>query len=315
MISIVIPIFNQQDTVHNTIQSALNQDYCDFEILVVDDGSTDSSADVVKKIQSSDSRIKIFQKKNGGVSSARNEGIRQAKSDFIAFLDADDLWEPNYLQEQVKLIKDFPNAEMWGIAWGIKQNNRKKNKKNNIPKNFRGIVTNQWPRDIHLFWTSAVVIHKPVLEKVDYFDESIRIGEDLDMWCRITLQFKVAFYNKILAFYNFDAENRAMKKMKPNLKYCLPYYMEKYNAIQYNKPDFVYFFHSYCAGFIIPYYFGTKEERSLSKGTLQKLNYSIIKTKYSLFYKTPYYLGFLIHFLFTFKNHVRSIILPNIQYK
>ena len=99
MFSVVIPLYNKQDCIRNTVQSVLNQTFPDFEINIVDDGSTDRSLESARQFD--DPRIRVFSKPNGGVSSARNYGIRQSRKKYIAFLDADDLWYPDYLSERI----------------------------------------------------------------------------------------------------------------------------------------------------------------------------------------------------------------------
>ena len=102
MISIIIPLYNKVKSITQTLNCVMQQSYQDFEVVVVDDGSTDGSIDVVHKFL--DERIRVVSKSNGGVSSARNVGIKEAKYNYIALLDADDYWEPNYLEEQVQKI-------------------------------------------------------------------------------------------------------------------------------------------------------------------------------------------------------------------
>lgn len=120
-ISVVIPLYNKQNAIAATLQSVLAQTYTNFEVIVVDDGSTDDSANVAeavlreRKVYGVECKGKVVRKANGGVSSARNRGIQEAKYDYIALLDGDDLWDEHYLEEQVKLIEDFPEAKMWGI--------------------------------------------------------------------------------------------------------------------------------------------------------------------------------------------------------
>ena len=101
MISIVIPLYNKERAIINTLQSVLAQTYTDCEIIIVDDGSTDNSLNVVHKRISEleNERIRVIHKKNGGVSSARNRGIKEAKGEYVALLDGDDLWEPTFLEE------------------------------------------------------------------------------------------------------------------------------------------------------------------------------------------------------------------------
>ena len=120
--SIVIPLYNKEKHVARAINSILNQTYQDFEIIIVDDGSTDFSYEEVKKIN--DPRIKIIRQKNLGVSSARNTGIKEAKNNYIGFLDADDKWKPDFLETIKKLIKDFPGAGAYATSYEIQKENR-----------------------------------------------------------------------------------------------------------------------------------------------------------------------------------------------
>src|SRR5690606_29446795 len=106
MFSVVIPLYNKERSIKQTVQSVLDQTFTDFEIVIVNDGSTDNSLQVVENID--DQRIRIINKPNGGVSSARNKGINEANFNWIAFLDGDDLWKPNHLEIIRGLIDKFP---------------------------------------------------------------------------------------------------------------------------------------------------------------------------------------------------------------
>src|SRR5574344_1659635 len=113
MFSIVIPLYNKAKSIAATIQSILGQSFADFELIIVDDGSTDDSVQVVNRF--TEKRIRLIQKKNGGVCSARNVGILHAEYDFIGLMGGDDYWDRDYLLEQQRLIIEFPEAVMWGI--------------------------------------------------------------------------------------------------------------------------------------------------------------------------------------------------------
>ena len=110
MISVIIPLYNKQDSITGTIQSVLGQSVTDFELVVVDDGSTDNSVVMVQEIH--DERIRVISKQNGGVCSARNAGIRAAHGEYVALMDADDIWDKDYLKEQLRMVADFPDCHM-----------------------------------------------------------------------------------------------------------------------------------------------------------------------------------------------------------
>ena len=250
MISVVIPLYNKQSCIGSTIESVLNQSYQNFEVIVVDDGSTDGSADVVRQIQ--DPRIRLIQKSNGGVSSARNAGIRQSKSELIAFMDADDLWSSEYLQEIDRLNSAFPDAAIMGTSYYLLKGGNQAVTNNKLPKGYVGIVDNvRWEYG-HLYWTSAVCCKKSALEEVGMFDERIAYGEDTDVWWRIMLKYPAAYSNKPLAVYRFDEENRAMNKRIP-LEKLYVYYFEKYAEDRKANEAFRHFIDKECMWWLYPY--------------------------------------------------------------
>ena len=205
MISVVIPLYNKEKQIANALNSVLNQTYDDFEVIVVDDGSTDLSATIVE--QYTDSKIKLIRKENGGVSSARNRGIIEAKSEYIAFLDADDEWRADFLQEISDLIIQYPYCKARGTNYlmhsGDKQENTILRK---IPfEDERGILTNYFEicscshPPIH---SSCICINKDVLTKIGGFPMGIKSGEDLITWARVAVETEFAYSLRPLAIYN-----------------------------------------------------------------------------------------------------------------
>jgi len=211
--SIVIPLYNKEHFIVQTIESVLAQSFQDFEIIVVNDGSTDASLEKLHTIQNP--KLKVFTIKNRGVSHARNYGIKKASSDYIVFLDADDIWLNNHLEELKQLLEAYPNCGLYANAYEerigktIIPSNYK-----NIPntKNWKGIVEDYFDASIYssIAWTSAVMVPKKILEAVNRFDEKITLGagEDTDLWIKIALKYPVAFNNKVTAIYNLHADNR-----------------------------------------------------------------------------------------------------------
>ena len=211
--SIIIPLYNKEQHIKSTLESALAQSFQDFEIIVVNDGSTDDSCAIVESLE--DHRIKLFTIKNQGVSHARNYGIEKASSDLIVFLDADDLWRNNHLENLNELYKAFPNCGLYASAY------LKKNEKilipvihKNIPstEHWMGIVENYFESSAinSIAWTSAVMIPKSIIETVGNFNENITLGagEDTELWIRIALNHPVAFSNTVTAIYNLHSDNR-----------------------------------------------------------------------------------------------------------
>jgi glycosyltransferase involved in cell wall biosynthesis len=215
--SVVIPLYNKENYIQDTIESALNQTFADFEIIVVNDGSTDESLNIVEN--NNDSRIKTHSIKNSGVSRARNIGIQKAKSDYIVFLDADDLWEKNHLEELYKLLKANPDCGIYAMGYFKIFNNNKPIKASfHGHDNFCGIVENFFLASTIdcIAWTSAVMIPKTIFNTIGGFNETIRSGQDTELWIRIALKYKVAFCSKATAnkIINFDEYHLSNSKFK-----------------------------------------------------------------------------------------------------
>ena len=303
--SIIIPLYNKQNSIVATLLSVLAQTYQNFEIVVVDDGSTDDSAQVVEEFISAYPRplsegkgVRLIRKPNAGVCSARNRGIQEAKYDYIALLDGDDLWDEHYLEEQVKLIQDFPEAKMWGINFAEMSDGKLiRTLPTGLSEGYRGYVEHyfQMPGRISdLYCSSSVVIKKDVFERVGYFDERIKYAEDNDMWFRIIATYPVAFYDKYMAFYLYDAENRAMNRTRL-LKYFLPYYVDKYQDFKHNAV-FYRWINRWASNLIRTYYFDpSKEQLDDARIAANKLDYAVISPKYKLLYKAPYWIASILN--------------------
>lgn len=312
--SILIPLYNKQTAISKTLQSVLSQTYSNFEVIVVDDGSTDDSFAVAKKYIDERFEIKgrIVHKDNGGVSSARNRGIQEAKYDYIALLDGDDLWKPTYLEEQVQLIKDFPKAAMWGVNTAFIKNNQTYKWEQGMGEGYRGYVENYFgTRHNDLYCSSSVVIRREVFDKVGCFDEQISSSEDLDMWYRIILHYPTVFYDKILVYYNQDAENRVAydTNVRFPLTKDIKYYFDKHNSEFDRNPTFSHFMNNYVATNLLRdgYYFGTKQERADSDVVVRKLRYQDIHSKYKWIFKTPRWLGWFVYKIVCLKKNMVKI--------
>lgn len=307
MFSVVIPLYNKGDVIANTLQAILNQTFNQFEVIVVNDGSTDDSLQIVSGF--SDNRIKIIDQKNRGVSAARNIGIKLAKYGFIAFLDADDLWLPDYLLEQSRLIGDFSQASMWGMGWGsVDDLGHNEVDHGGIEYNYRSIISNYFERSSHanLFFTSAVVIKRSVFDQVGFFDERIAIGEDLDMFYRIIVSNVVVFFNCTLVQYRLNAKYRLSNDNKPDIEICFQSYIEKYDYFKEINIKAISYIHNNFAEITLKYYFGAEKNHGSVIKIKNNLAYGIIKIKYYYLYRTPYFIGFLFYKLYKLKKVLYS---------
>ena len=207
MISIIIPLYNKEASIATALRGVLAQTYQDFEVVVVDDGSTDGGAAVVETFD--DPRIRLIRQENGGVSAARNHGIAEAKGEHVAFLDADDEWMPQFLEEIAALIAAYPECKARATNYIFNSNGVKSPTiLRKIPfAEERGVMTNYFEVascSHPPMWTSAVCIDRDLLQEVGGFPIGIKSGEDLLVWARTAVRTQWAYSMKPLAQYNFD---------------------------------------------------------------------------------------------------------------
>ena len=211
-ISVIIPTYNRKKTLARAIQSVINQSLSPYEILIIDDGSNDGTAEWVKD---NFQNIKYIYQNNHGVSSARNIGIENAYGDWVAFLDSDDEWLPNKLYEQVKAIdsnpemKFFHTNEIW-IRNGVRVNQMKKHKK------YGGYIFEKC-LDICRVSPSSVLIQKEVFDNIGIFDESLRVCEDYDLWLRITSKYPVVYLD-IPLIYKYGGHADQLSKVNDGIE-------------------------------------------------------------------------------------------------
>lgn len=195
-VSVVIPACNSSSTIRSAIESVHSQNYKEFEIIVIDDGSSDNTRGVLAEFAS----IKYLYQENQGPSAARNRGVREASGDLIAFLDADDIWLPEKLELQVQAFNKNPRLGLCATAsyfcdehFGNRRLNDAKLKDHRQIR--RGLI------EKNLFPTPTVMVRRECFEKVGLFDESIRYGEDWDMWLRVASEYETAYISVPLCCY------------------------------------------------------------------------------------------------------------------
>lgn len=219
MFSVIIPLYNKAAHIEKALQSILNQSFHEFELIVVNDGSTDNSLHIVEhflrtqhhagNISVSD-HVHIINQENMGVSTARNNGVKAAKYNHIAFLDADDWWHKHYLAEMKRLIEQFPEASLYGSSYYQVKNGKQSKAPIGVDGHFTaGYIDycNVYAKTLCMpIWTSAAVVNKKIFLAENGFKPNLKLGEDFDLWIRIALKHKVAFCNKQLAYYNHDVD-------------------------------------------------------------------------------------------------------------
>jgi glycosyltransferase involved in cell wall biosynthesis len=182
LVSVVIPTYNRPQYVTQAIDSVLNQTYPNIEVLVINDGSTDNTLDVLASYKD---RIRIVTKQNAGLSAARNTGIRESRGELIAFLDDDDRWLPHKLTVQAPLFAD-PKVNLVHTAGHFFDES---NGWENIQ--FFGDVDFHDVLDMKIIYVQSVIARKTVFDDIGFFDEALRSCEDVDMWLRISSKYRM----------------------------------------------------------------------------------------------------------------------------
>ena len=186
LVSVIIPTYNRGWAIAEAIDSVLEQDFSDYELIVVDDGSTDNTSDI---LQSYGNTITVIYQSNEGVSAARNSGIGASAGELIAFLDSDDLWLPRKLSRQVAFFKAHPDAminqteEQW-IRNGVRVNPKNRHHK------FSGMIFER-SLELCLVSPSAVMVRRHLFESVGLFDVYLPACEDYDLWLRVSCRYPV----------------------------------------------------------------------------------------------------------------------------
>jgi len=208
-VSVIVPIYNAERYLRKCVDSILAQTLPkdEFEVILVDDGSTDESSIFCDEYALSHPQIHVIHQENQGVAMARNNGIKVSNSEFVAFLDADDWWAPTYLEEMLQTAADYPQA-------GIIGSNYVKVRLGHEQRFFDDVLTGYvdyftlYTTIAQPLWTGSVLVRYSALREVEedgyYFKPWLKLGEDFDLWVRLSLITKVAFLNKPLAYYNND---------------------------------------------------------------------------------------------------------------
>ena len=206
-VSVIMPAYNVEPYVGDAIRSALAQTWTDFELIVVDDGSRDGTAEAVKALAREDSRIQFLQQTNRGLAGARNSALRAARGEFFALLDSDDLWEPAFLAEQLAILRDRPDVDIvTGNGWclgGARHGQLARPSPDPRPiPDLLSIIGDEWS----VFIMS--VVRRRVYTAIGPFDEDMRSNEDYDFWLRAAVAgFTFARNDRPLGHYRIRTDS------------------------------------------------------------------------------------------------------------
>ena len=221
--SVVIPLFNKENFIERTLKSVLSQSFNDFELIVINDGSTDKSLEITENILKERGNCKIINQVNKGLSAARNRGIRESKGELIAFLDADDLWKHDFLNCIYFLSNKYHNEKVFATnceSFYIGKN------QNLIDDTFdynHELISDYFMRQRNMFSYSSVVFNKSIFKDIGFFDEHINFGEEEDFTIRCFLKYKLVYCKNIKAF-RLDGISNQLTSPKKNSNRIIPDY-------------------------------------------------------------------------------------------
>lgn len=231
MISIVIPLYNKAHTIVKTLDSVLVQNFNEFEIVIIDDGSTDNGIETIKKY-TSDKRIIYYSQPNQGVSAARNKGIELSKFEHIAFLDGDDEWLPDYLSKMVEAIQKYPDAGFYCCA-GIVRNSDKSEFERLAKKYANKIQPINFFENPHVFLhTSASIVKKAILNKVGGFPIGMKRNQDYALFFTVALFTQTIYCGFPLSVYVGGVDGQATSTSIRNVFHHI---IDRFNFIHLNS--------------------------------------------------------------------------------
>ena len=287
--SIIMPLYNKAPYVRKAVESVVGQTCRDWELIVVDDGSTDGGGGIVASIV--DARIRLVRQENAGVSAARNRGVALSEGPFLCFLDADDWWEPTFLAEMAALIERHPEAGIYGTSYWIVKNGRKRLAPIGVDKGFTEGEINYcqvYARTLCMPLTSITVcIPRRVFNETGGFPLGITLGEDFLLWLRIALTHKTVLLNKPLANYNQDVDiaHRGTHHLHPPERHML-WQLGEYEPLEKSNPDYKQLIDN-LRTYSLMNYLLDRRYRDAARTELAKVDWSLQPAKTRKLYKQP----------------------------
>ncbi|HHP7246229.1 MAG TPA: glycosyltransferase [Elainellaceae cyanobacterium] len=236
LISVIIPMFNAENTIRETIDSVLQQTLTDFEIIVIDDGSTDASLDAVKHIH--DSRIRVLSQPNSGAPASRNRGLAESTGEFIAFLDADDVWTPDKLAAQIDALQTNPDAAV-AYSW-----TQFIDESGQVLSSGRRITVSNDAYEKLLVMNflengSNPLIRRPALAEIGGFDESLLSSQDRDLYLRLAMRYRFVTVPKYQILYRMTSgsiTSNLSRQERQALEFVNRAFIQAPASLQHLKP-------------------------------------------------------------------------------
>ncbi|MBR4994766.1 MAG: glycosyltransferase family 2 protein [Alistipes sp.] len=212
-ISVVVPLYNKVAEIEQTLRSVLAQTICPREVIVIDDGSTDGSGDVVERMMAEMPYLKLVRQQNSGVSAARNRAIEMAEGEWVALLDGDDIWEPDFLKSILLLIERWPECGAYATAFYV--DDGRKRVVGSTPTLTGKVDFFAESMSRYVLIPSATVLRRDLVLKLGGFPVGMRMGEDQYLWTKVARTAEVAFFAEPMMTYQRAATNRSAAIYRP----------------------------------------------------------------------------------------------------
>lgn len=308
-----MPLYNKAPYVRKAVESVVGQTRRDWELIVVDDGSTDGGGDIVTSI--ADPRIRLVRQENAGVSAARNRGVALSgeaafRSPYICFLDADDWWEPTFLEEMAALIERYPDAGIYGTSYWIVKNGRKRLAPIGVEEGFAEGEINYcqvYARTLCMPLTSITVcIPRRVFDEVGGFPEGITLGEDFLLWLRIAINHKTVLLNTPLANYNQDVDvaHRGTHHLHPPERHML-WQLGEYEPLEKSSPAYKQLIDN-LRTYSLMNYLLDRRYRDAARTELAKVDWSLQPAKTRRLYRWPVWMLHLRLFIMKTGSRIKQ---------
>lgn len=312
LFSVIIPLYNKAPYVRKTVESVLGQTLGDYELIIIDNGSSDGSSEIVAGF--TDPRIRIVRlEENVGVSNARNKGVEMATAPYIAFLDADDWWEPTFLEEMSGLIERHPDTGIYGTGYYIVKNSKRRLAPIGVDEGFVEGEINYcavYAKTLCMPLTSiSVAIPRAVFDESGGFKPHLKLGEDFDLWIRIALKHKAVLLNKPLSNYNQDVDityrgTHHLRDPKEHMLWNLGYLEPE----ERTNPDYKQLIDNLRTYSLLPYLL-TRQYRSAARQELAKVDWSRQPIKTRRLYRLPVWLLRRRQRILIFGSRIKQLLL------
>lgn len=286
--SIIIPLYNKAPYIQKALESVFAQTFQDFELIVVDDGSKDSSYESAKEILArSVVNYQLIHQENAGVSTARNNGVAASRGDYLCFLDADDWWAPTFLEKMDRLIRDYPDAGIYGTNYYYVKNGRQNVCVTTAETGYINYCQVYAQKLQMPLWTGAVCVPRTIFDEMGGFRPHLKLGEDFDLWIKIALKYKVVFLNEPHSYYfqDSDATWRLVGKLH-DPKYHMLWNLDYLSEEEKNNLDYKLLIDNIRTYSLLPYYL-SEQYHDAAKQELTKVYWSRQPPTIRRLYKQP----------------------------